>query len=138
MMFPKKVRKVIAASAIYRRDGAPNEFWNGFKNATVEMMPEELRAAHARFNPDPGYINEMFRRDAKRMSGFKDWSAKDLRKIEVPTLILAGDQDMMSVEQEVKLFRLVPGARLMILPASHGSYLKDAALVPFIDAFLAQ
>jgi pimeloyl-ACP methyl ester carboxylesterase len=39
------VNKLILASATYRRDGMMPGFFDGFKNATLDMMPPQLKEA---------------------------------------------------------------------------------------------
>lgn len=43
----------------------------------------------------------------------------------MPVLILAGDRDVPTTEHAVALSRLLPRARLAILPGGHGDYLGE-------------
>jgi hypothetical protein len=38
-----------------------------------------------------------------------------------------GDRDVVTVGHAAELARLIPGARLLVLPATHGDYLGEAA-----------
>ena len=42
-----------------------------------------------------------------------------------PTLVVAGDRDVPTLEHTIELARLFPHARLMILPGGHGDYLGE-------------
>jgi hypothetical protein len=41
-------------------------------------------------------------------------------------LIVLGDRDIVRPEHAIELTRLIPGARLLILPGGHGDYLGEA------------
>ena len=144
---PKKVNKIVAVSAIYRRDGMVPGFWDGFKNPDLSMMPEALKEADRKINPDPKHLQQLFEQDAKRMAGFKDWPDTDIAGIASPTLVVVGDHDIILPEHALKMSRLLPAGRLLIVPGDHGDFLGDvmtkrpnsqvpAAVVMLIEAFL--
>ena len=54
----------------------------------------------------------MYEKDKKRMVEFEDWKEEDIRTIDVPALIMIGDNDVVSPEHAVEIFRLLPYARL--------------------------
>ena len=60
-------------------------------------------------------------KDVKRMAGFKDWRAEDIKSIQSPTLISNGDADVVRPEHAMEMFRLLPNAKLAILPGGHGA-----------------
>jgi len=41
-------------------------------------------------------------------------------------LIVLGDRDVVKPEHAIELTRLIPGARLLMLPGGHGDYLGEA------------
>jgi pimeloyl-ACP methyl ester carboxylesterase len=45
--------------------------------------------------------------------------------IRAPTLIVVGDRDIVPPEHAAELARLIPGARLLVLPGGHGDYLGE-------------
>ena len=59
------------------------------------------------------------------MLQFTDWSDDQLRSIKAPTLLIAGDRDVMTPEHTVQMFRLIPDAQLMIVPGTHGSFIGE-------------
>jgi pimeloyl-ACP methyl ester carboxylesterase len=63
----------------------------------------------------------------------------DLARITAPTLVMTGDDDMMTLEHTAALYRAVPGAQLAVLPgASHLLPLEQPARVnPMILQHLA-
>ena len=123
---PETVGHLIIASAMYRRDGMMKGFWEGMAKANIDSMPEELKAADRKINPDPKHQQALFERDSRRMKTFKDFPDKDLTMIKAPTLILGGDQDVVTIEHFQKMAGLIRGARIAVLPSQHGTYLEAA------------
>jgi pimeloyl-ACP methyl ester carboxylesterase len=125
---PQLVRKLIFASSMTRRDGAQPQFWEFMKRADFSNMPQPLKDAFLRVNPDPQKLKTMHDKDAARMQSFKDVPDDLVRSVRAPTLIVLGDQDIVKVEHAVELTRLIAGARLLILPAGHGDYLGEVVM----------
>jgi pimeloyl-ACP methyl ester carboxylesterase len=127
MQYPATVRHLIAASTFFARDAVTEEFWEGMAKATLEDMPDAYKAADRRLNPDPGHLERLFELDRQRILGFPGWSDEDLGRIDTPTLVLSADSDVVSPEHSVRMFRAIPGARLLIVPGGHGDYLGELA-----------
>jgi pimeloyl-ACP methyl ester carboxylesterase len=64
----------------------------------------------------------------------------ELKKISIPVLVMAGDHDFSSVEENAEIFRDLPNGQLIIVPASnHGTFNKRPELVNLaIREFLDQ
>lgn len=122
---PKIVRKLVVASAIYKRDGVPPQFWDWMKNASLENMPAKLKEAYLKVAPNPKDLVKMHDKDARRMVEFKDWRSEDIQSITSPTLIINGDADVVRPEHAMAMFRLLPNAKLAILPGGHGEYIGE-------------
>ncbi|HLA73984.1 MAG TPA: alpha/beta hydrolase [Steroidobacteraceae bacterium] len=125
---PQKVRKLVFASAMTRRDGAHPELWNFMRGADISNMPQSLKDAFLKVNPDPAKLKTMHDKDAERMRNFKDVPDADLRSMRTPTLILIGDRDVVKPEHAVELTHLIPNARLLVLVGGHGDYIGEATI----------
>jgi len=125
---PQLVRKLIFASSMTKRDGAQPQLWEFMKQADFSNMPQPLKDAFLRVNPDPQKLRTMHDKDAARMQSFKDVPGDLVRSVRAPTLIVLGDQDIVKPEHALELTRLIPGARLLILPGGHGDYLGEAVM----------
>jgi pimeloyl-ACP methyl ester carboxylesterase len=81
---------------------------------------------------------------------FVDWSPEAIASIKAPTLLIAGDSDIVRPEHVVELFRLLgggvpgdnvglPNAQLAVLPGTTHVTLVDRAdwLVSMMTRFLA-
>ena len=125
---PLLVRKLVFASSITKRAGAQPQLWEFMKQANFSNMPQPLKDAFLRVNPDVQQLKTMHDKDAARMRSFKDVPDDSVRSVHAPTLIVLGDQDIVKHEHAVELTRLISGARLLILPGGHGDYLGEAVM----------
>ena len=125
---PTVVRKLVFASAMTKRDGAHPQLWEFMRNADFSNMPQPLKDAFLRVNPDEAKLRTMHDKDAGRMRTFADVPDDLVRAVGAPTLVVAGDRDIVRPEHLIELTRLIPGARLLILPAGHGDYIGEAVM----------
>lgn len=123
---PGLVRKLVFASAMTKRDGAHPQLWEFMRTAAFSNMPQVLKDAFLRVNPDEQQLRTMHDKDAARMQAFTDVPDDDVRSVAVPTLIVLGDRDIVRPEHAIELTRLLPDARLLMLPAGHGDYIGEA------------
>lgn len=121
--YPEMVEKLIVASAFYKKNGMLYGFFESMNNATLDSMPEPLKINFLSLNPDFSALENMFDKDSKRMQTFEDWSEEILKGISSPVLFISGDKDVMKPEHTVEMWRLVEDSKLLILPATHGSYM---------------
>jgi pimeloyl-ACP methyl ester carboxylesterase len=127
---PALVHKLVFASAMTKKDGAYPWFWEFMQSADFSNMPQPLKDAFLAVNPDPQKLQTMHDKDAARMQNFQDIPDNLLRGIRAPTLVIAGDREAIKPEHALELTRLIPDARLLILPASHGDYLGEVVMTP--------
>ena len=124
--FPNLVRKIILGSAFFKRNGIYSKFWSSLNHSTLKDVPQLLKDAYKEVAPDPSNLSKMFEKDKKRMVEFEDWKEEDIHSIDAPSLIIIGDNDIVSPEHAVEMFRLLPHARLSIVPGIHGAYIGEA------------
>lgn len=126
---PDLVRKLVFASSITKRDGATPELWDWIDQADFSNMPQPLKDAFLRVNPDERQLRTMHDKDAARMRSFEDVPDERVRSVRAPTLVVLGDRDIVKPEHALELTRLLPDARLLILPGGHGDYLGEAVAI---------
>ena len=88
-------------------------------------MPQVYKDEFLKINNDSAALMNMFTKDSRRMMTFKDWKEEDIRSIQAPALVVAGDQDLAMPEHTVEMYRLLPHGRLAIIPGNHGSYMGE-------------
>jgi len=126
---PEIVDKLIIASSFYKREGMVPGFFEGLEKASLDDMPAPLKTAYWKVAPDKDHLQVMFSKDRDRMVQFKDWSDEDIRSIKASTLLIFGDHDVVTPEHALEMFHILPHAKLMILPGTHGSYLGEVCTV---------
>jgi len=146
---PQLVRKLVLASALYKRDGMQPGFFEGMAHATFDQMPQPLKDAYLKANPDSAGLLAMFHRDVARMVGFTDIPDAKVRAIQAQAFVINGDADVVRTEHAVELSHTLPHARLAILPSGHGDYIGEicsptphsqmpAQVTAMIEEFLAK
>lgn len=127
ILHPEKVRKLIFASSLTKRSGAPVQLWDFIAKSDFSQMPESLKHAFLKVTNDPEKLKNLHAKTRERMVNFTDISDKDVKSIQAETLILTGDRDVASLNHILELLRVVPKARLMVLPFGHGDYIGEAS-----------
>jgi pimeloyl-ACP methyl ester carboxylesterase len=146
---PEIVDKIIVGSALAKRNGVPEWFWDFMKQARLEDMPEQLKVAYRQVAPDTNGLQIMHDKDAKRMVNFKDIPDGQIKSINALTLIIVGDKDIITPEHAIEMHRQIVNSELAIIPGGHGEYIGEITtvkpnfkeshlVVPLIEKFLNQ
>ncbi|HWC73498.1 MAG TPA: alpha/beta fold hydrolase, partial [Gemmatimonadales bacterium] len=147
---PALVRRLVLCSSFYAHAGLSPELRQGFAHATVENMPPPLRDAYLAVAPHPDALPALVAKTIAMMQSFRDIPEPVLRALETPALVMVGDADVVSVEHEAQLARVVKYGQLAVFPGSgHGTYLgvgearkpgsqQPNLAVAMIEAFLAE
>lgn len=141
------VDKIILGSALAKRNGVPDWFWGFMEQASLENMPEPLKAGYKKVASDANGLQIMHDRDAKRMVNFKDIPDAQIQSVKVPALIIIGDKDVILPEHALELHRQIAGSELAIIPGGHGAYIGEITtltsdfqesdlVVPMMEKFL--
>jgi pimeloyl-ACP methyl ester carboxylesterase len=135
---PELVRRVIASGVGL---GAVNpQMQQAMRALSADTWPAHVREEYARVSPDGAAHWPVFFDKVRTMWAKPTWgiSEPELGRIKATVLIVAGDRDFTRVEETTRIFRMIPGARLAILPATdHYTFQKRAGwLNPIILDFL--
>lgn len=146
--YPEIVDKIVAASALCKRNGVPSQFWGFMEQARLENMPGQLKEGYKKVASDTSGLQVMHDKDAKRMVDFKDIPDEKMKSIKAPALIIIGDIDVITPEHAIEMHRLIANSELAIIPGGHGEYIgeittlkpnykeSDFVAVPMIESFL--
>lgn len=147
---PEKVDQLIGASIAYDATG-----WQpAFREMIPTMSPEmfvggPMEAEWQKLAPNKDGFNDLVEKLIALEKEPMAWEA-DVRALQAPVLIIAGDADVSTLEHSVSMFRLLgggvmgdmgqplPGSRLAILPAtSHTAVINQVDLLhSFIEPYL--
>jgi pimeloyl-ACP methyl ester carboxylesterase len=147
---PELVRRLVVSGANLRSGVSAEEVQRRRSGSRAQLLAK-LSAIEAHLPPD-------FRRDYEKVSpdGADHWpvlleksyflwleptviEVEDLRRILIPVLVMAGDHDLISIEDTLELYRGLPHAQLMIFPGTgHGTWsdrpeLANFAIRRFLD-----
>ncbi|MFE0413877.1 alpha/beta fold hydrolase [Streptomyces tendae] len=129
---PDLVRRVVVIGA-------------NFRPATECFAAPGMLDAMTPESPDLAFFRELY--EAVSPDGADHWpvvaakvldmwrtqptlTTEELARIQAPTLVMSGDDDLMTLEHTADLYRAVPGARLAVVPgASHLVPLEKPDLV---------
>lgn len=147
---PEKVKRLVAASVSYDESGWQPAFTAMIPTMSVDMFAGgPMETAWRELAPNP----EGFRAFAEKLIALEHepmaWE-EDVRNLQIPVLIIAGDADVVTLEHAVAMFRLLggggmgdmgqplPASRLAVLPAtSHTAVIGQVDLLhPIIEQFL--
>jgi pimeloyl-ACP methyl ester carboxylesterase len=122
---PGLVNKIVVVAGISKREGMIHGFFEGMQAPTLDSMPRPLKDAFLKVTPDQDRLQQMFERDVARMQTFTDWPDEELRSIKAPALLMVADRDVVTIEHTLDMSRLIPDARLVVLPGVHGSFIGE-------------
>jgi pimeloyl-ACP methyl ester carboxylesterase len=127
--YPEIINKIILGSALTKRSGIPQPFWDFMNNASLDNMPQQLKDGYIEVAPDPNGLQIMHDRDAKRMVNFKDIPDEKIKSITAPALIINGDKDVITNEHALEIHRLINNSQLAIIPGEHGEYIGEITTI---------
>jgi pimeloyl-ACP methyl ester carboxylesterase len=129
---PDLVRKLVAIGTNYDAAGVAPDAEEMLASATPDSPEMEmLRSLYAMHSPDgPEHWPVVFRKFIEMTQREPHIPVDDLARIRAPTLLLIGDDDMVSLEHSVALYRAIPGSELAVVPgASHAVCMEKPELV---------
>jgi pimeloyl-ACP methyl ester carboxylesterase len=142
--YPSKIKKMVIAGVNFVHDTTalyPRviETFSSLKATPFEELPELFRQSYTTLSPQPERARITFNKLMDLILNYPDYSASDLAKINAPTLVIAGDHDLIREEHTLKLFQSIPHSQLLILPGtSHIGLLEKPDLINIIvDDFLS-
>jgi len=127
---PHSCNKIIAASVLLKRNGAPSGFWEFMNNGTFDQMPLQYKNAFLEHKKDNLLLQSMYKKCSNRMINFKDFNDDELKNIKAPVLLLNAEHDVATFEHITAITRLLPISKLEIFPGGHGEYLGEITSNP--------
>jgi pimeloyl-ACP methyl ester carboxylesterase len=130
MRRPDLVRKLVLIGTAVNASGAKPWARELAEHLTVDHLPPMLVDEYAALSPDGReHFPVVFAKLARAIVDTPQTLA-DLGRISAPTLVMAGDDDLVSVEHEEAMRAAVKDGQLAIVPgASHGLPLEKPELV---------
>ena len=130
---PDLVKTITLIGANYHHDA-------GLPHIKPWRPGEAERAKYAALSPDaPETLDKKIKKMVKIWNSEPTMTKKDLKKIKCPALVIAGDDDMASLEHTQEIYESIKDSRLAIIPGASHSIHKDQPelLNEMIRRFLA-
>jgi pimeloyl-ACP methyl ester carboxylesterase len=129
---PDLVSKLVAISANFDTTGVAPEVAEMFTQ--LDPAGEEMamfRGLYEAHSPDgPEHWPIVFGKFVAMVGREPQMTVDELGRIAAPTLVLAADDDMVTLEHTVALFRAIPNAELAIVPGtSHALVMEKSDVV---------
>lgn len=114
---PDLVRRLVFVAGVFHRDG-----WIEGVLDTDKAPPDFMRESYAEVSPDGGeHFDVVVAKLAAEHAEEPSLTPQDLQKITSRTLVMAADDDEVSLEHAVEMYRSLPEAELAVVPCtSHG------------------
>jgi pimeloyl-ACP methyl ester carboxylesterase len=151
---PGKVRRLVVISTPYARTGWYPEAQKGMASVSSAMAGNMMHTPTGKFSqdwPDPSRLATFLDRFGEMMGRPYDWS-EDVRKLEMPVLLVYADNDSISQRHIADFFALLGGgvkepgwrntqlsrARLAVVPGySHYNFITAPEIAPIVEKYLA-
>jgi pimeloyl-ACP methyl ester carboxylesterase len=137
---PALVRKLVLIGQYVSLDGARPEQLALMNQFTVDSMPPMFQQMYAAVSPDgPEHFGVVFDKLAALWRGETGVTLTVLTNVAAPTLVLLGDDDLLTVEHAAAMQRTLPDAQLAVVPGtSHALPMEKPEVVNrLIQDFLA-
>jgi len=127
---PERVRRLVTFGANFTPDGLEPSDVAWVDTATAASFGDGTRQAYVERAPDPSHYTAAMTKILVMWRTEPHFTMQELGSIRAPTLVCAGEHDVVRREHTEKLARAIPGARLWIVPgAAHGAMLEQPDLV---------
>jgi pimeloyl-ACP methyl ester carboxylesterase len=129
---PDLVRKLVAISANFNTTGTSPEAAAALESMTPDSEDTAMfRQMYEAASPDgPEHWPIVFGKLMEMWTTQPNIAEADLARISSPTLVVAGDDDVISIEHTTTLYRAIPNAELAVVPGtSHVLTMEKPELV---------
>ncbi|MEU1269777.1 alpha/beta hydrolase [Streptomyces sp. NPDC005799] len=138
---PERVGRLVLAATPYRQEGYHDDVRTpDFASPRLPGQADfqKMADAYAAVAPHPEHFQDFLAKVTGAAHAPLPWTADDLRALDAPTLVVVGDTDFVRVEHAAEMQRLIPRARLAVLPdTTHARLMGRASvLVPLLTEFL--
>lgn len=148
LLRPDLVRRLVLVAGVFHREGWTRDSVVSDDGgdadtgaAAEEPLPEFFREAYAELSPDGGdHFGVVIAKLDQMHATEPRFTTADLAQIRARTLVMIGDDDEVSLEHAIAMYRGLPTAELAVVPGtSHGLLVEKPELCNrLIFEFLTQ
>ncbi|MFW5914207.1 MAG: alpha/beta fold hydrolase [Thermoplasmatota archaeon] len=138
---PEHIGRFVSISGTFNTRGLTERFLRWFESATPESLDKLMIRAYQRVSPDgPDHFDVVFDKVKRQGETHPELGMEDLGHIDIPTLVMAGDRDIIYLDHSIDFYRGLPRAELSIVPGADHLLLRRRADIvnPQIIDFLTR
>lgn len=139
VLHPERVQRLVALGANFHPGGLTAEAQNSMQSATPSNHSLITKLLYKCVSPNPGGWETLWYRTTTMWRNYPQLSINDLATIESPTLIIQGENDLVTADHGREMTNAIPNAELAIVPRAGHNLLFTAAeeSTALIDKFLS-
>jgi len=116
---PEVVNRLVCISGSYHFRGYTRAFAKSFEESTAESLNPMIKQVYKWTSPDgPEHFSKVFEKIKAMSSSHPRYTKKELEAIQIPTLVMSGDADIVCLEHTINFFKGLPYAQLSIVPGT--------------------
>lgn len=125
---PERIEKFVSVGGNFHHLGCVEDFQEMLRELPRDSFGEGVDRNYEKYSPDTReHFPEIFYKTRQLWLTQPELKNSDLNKIEVPVLVMAGDQDVITAEHTLEMFNALPYGELCIFPHTSHSLLKERA-----------
>lgn len=122
---PERIAHLVTFGAQFNPAGQRDEDLAWLSTANAQSFGSDSRRGYEETSPDPGHWEVAMEKILDMWRTQPNFTRAQLASIRTPTLIAAGDHDLIRATHTDSLARAIPGARMWIVPdASHSAMME--------------
>ncbi len=124
--YPRKVEKLVADGANFVPDSTalPESTLKAMATSSFSKLSRSQRERIIKYSFFPKRAGIIFDQLNELDLKHPHFTLAQLHSIKTPTLVMAGDHDLIKLQQTIKLFKNLPHAYLCIIPGAHHNLLQ--------------
>lgn len=148
ILHPDQVASATLAGSFYRLDGMLPELVKMQTDPThvpsaeiIPLLPTEQdfagwKATYDKYNPDPSTFDDVLAKLNVMLGSWPGWTTEQMKSIRAKVLVAIGDNDFTRIEHAAEMYRLIPEARLAILP--HTTHMNIIERGDWLEPMMAE
>jgi pimeloyl-ACP methyl ester carboxylesterase len=113
---PELVRKLAIAGTNVTNEGLIPGLYDFLAELSPEVLGNELRELYEAEAPRPEDWPVLVEKVRQQVVALEGWTPEQLQGLTAPTLVIIGDEDIVTPEHALDIVRLIPNAHLAVLP----------------------
>ena len=117
--YPKLIDKIVSISGNISHKGYTKDFIDAFVNLMPETIDKDILSLYRLTSPDgPDHFSVILEKVKRMVLSQPNLKNNQLHKITKEVLVMSGDNDVVSLDHTIQIYKSLPKAHLCIIPGS--------------------